>query len=247
MCAGLARRWPARSWDARRHSPVCPAGRCSIGHAWGTRGCTPSGLLQFWLIQMWAGWLLHQIAVISYLMHSVAQSLLRYGLGMGILIPGLASTVVGVVSFAVVFVCMTKVLLPRINKVLGERRDAIEGQMERAEQLAAEAGEVFAKYREELAEARHEAARLRQEALEEGTQLIAEIRVEGLREREAMIVEAQARLAADRVIAETELRADVVSLATELAGRIVGEALESVADSEIVDRFFSDIDARSAQ
>ncbi|MCT9010704.1 F0F1 ATP synthase subunit B [Streptomyces rhizosphaerihabitans] len=178
-------------------------------------------------------------------MPCAAQSLLPYGLGMGILIPGPAPTVVGVVSFAVVFVCMAKVLLPRINKVLGERKDAIEGQTERAEQLAAEADEVLAKYREELAEARHEAARLRQRALEEGAQLIAEIRAAGLREREAMIVEAQARLAADRVIAETELRGDIVSLATELAGRVVGEALESVANSEIVDRFFSDLDARS--
>ncbi|MEU7305320.1 F0F1 ATP synthase subunit B [Streptomyces sp. NPDC007189] len=165
---------------------------------------------------------------------------------MGILIPGLAPTVVGVVTFAAVFICMTKVLLPRINKALDERKDAIEGQMEHAEQLRTEAGEVLAKYREELAEARHDAARLRQEALEEGTQLIAEIRTEGLREREAMIAEAQAGLAADRVIAETELRGDIVSLATELAGRVVGEALESAAHSEIVDRFFSDLDARSA-
>ncbi|MEV6114206.1 F0F1 ATP synthase subunit B [Streptomyces sp. NPDC052109] len=165
---------------------------------------------------------------------------------MGILIPGSAQTIVGVVTFAVVFLCMTKVLLPRINKVLDERKDAIEGQVERAEQLATEAGEVLAAYREELAEARHEAARLRQEASEQGAQLIAEIRAEGLREREAMIVEAQARLAADRVIAETELRGDIASLATELAGRVVGEPLEGVADSEIVDRFFSDLDARSS-
>ncbi|MGW4783491.1 F0F1 ATP synthase subunit B [Streptomyces sp. NPDC004230] len=165
---------------------------------------------------------------------------------MGILIPRLAPTLVCVVTFAVVFVCMTKVLLPRVNKVLGERKDAIEGQGERAQQLMKEAGEVLAKYREELAEARHEAAHLRQEALEQGTQLIAEIRAGGLREREAMIAEAQTQLAADLVIAETELRGDIVSLATGLAGRVVGEPLEGAANSEIVDRFFSDLDARSA-
>ncbi|GGV12964.1 ATP synthase subunit b [Streptomyces filipinensis] len=165
---------------------------------------------------------------------------------MGILIPGSAETVVAVVTFALVFLCMTKVLLPRINKVLDERKDAIEGQEKCAEQLTREAGEVLAEYRAELAEARHEAARLRQEALEQGTQLIARIRAEGLREREAMIVEAHARLAADRVIAETELRGDIVSLATELASRVVGEPLGDLADSEIVDRFFSDLDDRSA-
>ncbi|MFF3617184.1 F0F1 ATP synthase subunit B [Streptomyces sp. NPDC002580] len=164
---------------------------------------------------------------------------------MDLLIPEPAPALVGVVSFAVFFVCMAKVLLPRINKVLGERKDAIEGRTERAEQLAAEAGEVQAEYRAALAEARHEAARLRQAALEEGTQLVADIRAAGLREREAMMLEDRARLAADRVLAETELRGDIVSLATELAGRVVGEAPESVANSEIVDRFFADFDARS--
>ncbi|MFJ5534541.1 F0F1 ATP synthase subunit B [Streptomyces sp. NPDC093261] len=166
---------------------------------------------------------------------------------MGILIPRLLPTVVCVLTFAVVFVCLTKILLPRINGVLAERQDAIEGRKERAERTAIEAGEVLAKYRDELAEARHEAARLRQEAMEHGAQLIAEIRAEALREREAMIAESQARLATDRVIAEAELRGAVVSSATELAGRVVGEPIDSVVDeSDVVDRFFSDLDARSA-
>ena len=82
--------------------------------------------------------------------------------------------------------------------------------------------------------------------MEQGTRLIAEIRAEGLREREVMITEAQARFEADRVIAETELRGDVMSLAIELAGRVLGEPIDSAVTSEIVDRFFSDLDARSA-
>src|SRR5690242_15200940 len=133
---------------------------------------------------------------------------------MGILIPRFAPALVCVLAFAVIFGAFVKSLLPRINNVLAERRDAIDGQRERAHRTMSEAGEVLAKYREELTDARHEAARLRQEALEQGTELITEIRAEGLRERESMIAEAQARLAADRVIAEAELRGVVVSLAT---------------------------------
>ncbi|MEV5876248.1 F0F1 ATP synthase subunit B [Streptomyces sp. NPDC052101] len=166
---------------------------------------------------------------------------------MDILIPRPAPTLVCVLAFAAIFVCLSKILLPRINSVLAERHDAIDGQREQAERTAIEAGEVLAKYREELAEARHEAARLRQESLEQGTQLITEIRAEALRERETMIAEAQARLATDRVIAETELRGVVVSLATELASRVVGESMDGVAqESNIVDRFYSDLDARSS-
>ncbi|MGW4515414.1 F0F1 ATP synthase subunit B [Streptomyces sp. NPDC004393] len=166
---------------------------------------------------------------------------------MGILIPRLAPTLVCLLAFAVIFVSFTKILLPRINKALAERQDAIDGQREQAEQASIEAAEVLAEYREELAEARHEAARLRQEASEQGAQLIAGIRAEGLREREEMLAEAQAQLATDRVIAATELRGAVISLATELAGRVVGEPIDGVAhESDIVDRYFSDLDARNA-
>ncbi|OIK07685.1 F0F1 ATP synthase subunit B [Streptomyces monashensis] len=165
---------------------------------------------------------------------------------MGILIPGLAPSLVCVLTFAVIFACLSKILLPRINNVLAERRDAIEGQRELAERTTIEAGEVLAEYREELADARHEAARLRQEALEQGARLIAETRAEALREREAMTTEAQARIAADRALAKTELHGAVVSLATELAGRVIGEPIDSVVrESDVVDRFFSDLDDRS--
>ncbi|MEU4932258.1 F0F1 ATP synthase subunit B [Streptomyces yokosukanensis] len=164
---------------------------------------------------------------------------------MDILTPGLAPTLICVVTFAAVFVPLATVLLPRINRVLAERRDAIEGEIERAERMKGEADDVLAKYRDELAEARHEAAHIRQQALEEGARLLAEIRAEGLRERETMIAEAQARLAADRIIAETELRGDVVSLAAELASRVVGEPVHGMAgDSSVVDRFPSSLDSR---
>ncbi|GGU87302.1 hypothetical protein GCM10010211_61940 [Streptomyces albospinus] len=68
--------------------------------------------------------------------------------------------------------------------------------------------------------------------------LLVEIRAEGLREREALVVAAHEQLAAHRTLAEAELRDDVASLAIELAGRIVGERLEDVAETrKTVSRF----------
>ncbi|MFF0738931.1 F0F1 ATP synthase subunit B [Streptomyces sp. NPDC004111] len=162
---------------------------------------------------------------------------------MDVLIPELAPMLVCLVAFTAVFVPLATVLLPRINKVLADRHDALDGDIARAERMKIEAYQVLAMYRAALAKARHEAAQVRQQALEEGAQLLAEIRAEGLRERELMIAEAQAQLAAARIIAETELRGDVVSLATELAGRVVGEPVHEIAEnSDVVDRFFSSLD-----
>ncbi|WP_330331348.1 F0F1 ATP synthase subunit B [Streptomyces sp. NBC_00536] len=159
---------------------------------------------------------------------------------MDILIPKWLELSVGAVAFLTVFGFLAAVLLPRVNRVLAERADAIDGGMERSQETAAEASRILGQYLQEIAEARHDAARSRQEAVEQGTVLLAGIRAEGVREREAMTAAARERIAAERLAAETELHGDVVALAAELAGRIVGEPLHGlVATSAAVARFRS--------
>ncbi|GAB2600897.1 F0F1 ATP synthase subunit B [Streptomyces capparidis] len=164
------------------------------------------------------------------------------------LIPPVPEFVVGLLAFAIVFWLFYSKLLPSINKVLEERREAIEGGIEKAEQAQAEAQRVLEEYREQLADARHEAARLRQEAQEQGAALIAEMRAEGQRQREAVVEAGHAQLEADRKQAAALLRQDVGKLATELAGRIVGESLEDHArQSRIIDRFLDELEERAEE
>ena len=92
------------------------------------------------------------------------------------LVPDLPELIIGTIAFLIVFAVLGKVLMPRIRKTLEERTDAIEGGLKRAEDAQAEAGRVLEQYRAQLADARHEAARLREEAREQGAQIIAEMR-----------------------------------------------------------------------
>ena len=78
------------------------------------------------------------------------------------LIPSTAELIVGLLCFFIVFGFLGKKLLPNIQKTLEERHDAIEGGLERAAEAQAEATQILEQYRAQLAEARHEAARLRQ-------------------------------------------------------------------------------------
>ena len=72
------------------------------------------------------------------------------------------------------FGVLAKILMPRIQRTLEERTDAIEGGLKRAEDAQADAARLLEQYRAQLAEARHEAARLREEAREQGAQIKAE-------------------------------------------------------------------------
>ncbi|MDI3404515.1 F0F1 ATP synthase subunit B [Streptomyces cavernicola] len=162
------------------------------------------------------------------------------------LVPPGPELLVGTVAFAIVFFFFWKKLLPNINKVLEQRREAIEGGIEKAEAAQTEAQSVLEQYKAQLAEARHEAARLRQEAQEQGAQLIAEMRVEGQRQREEIIAAGHAQIAADRKAASQSLRQDVGQLATTLAGKLVGESLEDHArQSRTIDRFLDELEEKA--
>jgi F-type H+-transporting ATPase subunit b len=164
----------------------------------------------------------------------------------GPLAPDLTELIIGTIAFLIVFGMLGKVLMPRITKTLQERTDAIEGGLKRADEAQAEANQTLKQYREQLAEARHEASRLREEAKEQGAQIKAELRAEGEAERQRIVEAAHAQLEADRQQALTSLRAEVGALAVELASRIVGESLTDEArQSRMVDRFLEELEVSS--
>lgn len=164
------------------------------------------------------------------------------------LIPPMPELVIGLIAFFIVFGFLAKVLLPRINKALEERHAAIEGGMEKAEAAQLEAEQTLEQYKAQLAEARHEANRLREDAREQGAALIAEMRAEGQRQREEIIAAGHTQVEADKKSASLALRQDVGRLATDLAGRLVGESLEDHArQSRVIDRFLDELESSAAE
>jgi F-type H+-transporting ATPase subunit b len=166
--------------------------------------------------------------------------------GQNPLIPALPEFIIGTIVFLVVFGVLAKLLMPRIQQTLTERTEMIEGGLARSDEAQAEAKQLLDQYREQLAGARHEAARLREEAREQGAQIIAEMREQAQAEARRVTEAAQAQIEAERQQALISLRAEVGTLATELASRIVGESLTDEArQSRMVDRFLTELEVSS--
>ena len=162
------------------------------------------------------------------------------------LVPNLTELIVGAVTFGIIFYALWKVLIPRLNKTLEERTDKIEGGLQRAEETQAEADATLAKYREQLAEARHEASRLREEAREQGAQIIAEMREQAQAEGRRLVEAAHAQIEADRQQAIQSLKTEVGGLAVDLASRVVGESLTDEArQRRVVERFLDELDQQA--
>lgn len=160
------------------------------------------------------------------------------------LLPSWPELIIGTICFFVVFGVLGYMFLPRLMKTLDERHDQIEGGINRADEAQAEATAVLQQYRAQLDDARHEAARMREEAREQGAAIIAEMRERAEAEARRITEAAQSQIEADRQQALTSLRGEVGALATELASRIVGESLTDVArQSRMVDRFLDELDS----
>jgi F-type H+-transporting ATPase subunit b len=140
-----------------------------------------------------------------------------------------------------------KYALPKIQAVLDERTEKIEGGLALAESAQAEAQAALAEYQQQLQDARTEAARIREEARTEGGAIVAESRTRAQAEAARIVENAQRQIEAERQQASVSLRAEVGTLATELASKIVGESLEDeVRRSRVVDRFLDDLEATTA-
>lgn len=148
-------------------------------------------------------------------------------------------------AFAIMVFLLAKYVIPPINRAMTARQDAIRQQFADLDQAKADANAAEEEFRAQIADARHEAAKIREEAREQGAAIIAEMREQAQTEAGRIVEHAHAQIEADRQQAVTSLRAEVGTLATELAGRIVGEALDDQArQSRVVDRFLADLEAQ---
>lgn len=166
---------------------------------------------------------------------------------LGPLAVDLPELIIGTICFLIVFAVLWRVLMPRIQQTLQERTEQIEGGLQRAEEAQREAKQTLEQYQAQLAEARHEASRLRQEAQEEGARILAELRERGEAERQRLVSAAHEQIEADRAQAIQALRTEMGALAVQLASRVVGEALDSSAlQRRVVDRFLEDLESEQS-
>ncbi len=159
------------------------------------------------------------------------------------LIPHTVEIILGGVFFLVFVAVVAIFIVPMFEKAYAERVAAIEGGMEDAEAAQKEAQEALAQYKAQLAEARHEAAGIREEAREQGAAIVAEMREQAQAEADRIVAAAHAQITAEHQQALAQLKTEVGGMATELAGRIVGESLaDSDAQRRAVDRFLTELE-----
>jgi len=138
------------------------------------------------------------------------------------LYPKAAELITAAVAFAIIFFFFWKWVLPRINTLLEERRQQIQGQLESA---------------------RDEGNRIIEEARVTADQLRRDIQANAEQEAQNTVARAQDEIRAERDRVFNELRTQVGEIAVELAGRVVGQSLDKQAHEKLIDDYISQVAA----
>lgn len=148
------------------------------------------------------------------------------------------------IIFAALLFLVWKFVVPAFERTFAQRRDAIEGGIERAEKAQAEAAELLRSYQAQLATARTEAAQIRDGARAEGQRIVEDMRAAAQAESARIVARGEELLVSQRASIVRELRGELGTLAVQLSERIVGQQLSDNAQvSATVDRFVASLEA----
>jgi len=163
----------------------------------------------------------------------------------------LAEVIAGFVLLALLWFVFAKFVSPMFEKMYQERASQIEGGIMRAQKAEADAALAKQQYEAQLANARQDAAKVREEARAQGAVLAQQLHEQAVKDAARIVGQGRAQVEAERVAAQDELRGEIGGLATTLAGRIVGQSLSDEAKAQAtIDEFLAQlatIDAREAQ
>ncbi|AVT31486.1 F0F1 ATP synthase subunit B [Plantactinospora sp. BC1] len=163
------------------------------------------------------------------------------------IIPLWQEIVVGSIAFAILCFMLMKFVFPRMEQTFQARVDAIEGGIKRAEAAQAEANQLLEQYRAQLAEARTDAAKIRDDARADAEGIRQDVLAKAREESDRIIAAGKEQLAAERATIVRELRTEVGTIAVDLASRIVGESLADEARRKgTVERFLTDLESVGA-
>jgi F-type H+-transporting ATPase subunit b len=163
--------------------------------------------------------------------------------GIQLLLPAFYDLLFGGLSFVILLVLFWKYALPRAAQALEKRTDSIQGGIARAQQQEQEAAQLLSQYREQLADARNEAAKIRLQAQAERDEIVTQAKSEAVGAAEQIKQQATTALEAERGRVVTDLRKEVGDLALVLAEKVLGESLKDDAKAKaVVERFIADLE-----
>lgn len=151
------------------------------------------------------------------------------------------------VGFLVVVAVIWWKVVPPVRQLMRRQKDLVAAQMKAAEDAEQRLALADKKYRDALAEARTEAAKIRDAARADAQRIVVEMREQAEREVERIRQRAEEELVAQRQRVVSELQHRIGALAVDMAEELVTEHLaDPRRRSATVDRLLDELAVMSS-
>jgi F-type H+-transporting ATPase subunit b len=157
------------------------------------------------------------------------------------ILPESDELIFGTLAFLLVFVVLARYAFPRLNQGLAERREKIQGDLEKAEKARQEAEQRLARYEEQLQEARAEAGKIIDEARKTAESMRKDLVAKAEDDSRQIVARAQEEIRAERDRAVQELRHQLAEWSVDIAAKVVGESLDRDRQLELVDGYIQEV------
>jgi F-type H+-transporting ATPase subunit b len=158
----------------------------------------------------------------------------------------MAEFIAELVAFALMVFVIWRYVVPLLRRMVETRQDTVQQQVDEAEAAAARYREAEAKLESGFADARSEAARIRDDARADSARIKEELTEQAHREVERIRQRGEEQLAAQRDQVVRRLRAELGGTSMELAQRLVVRSLaDETSKSASVDGFLDELEGLS--
>jgi F-type H+-transporting ATPase subunit b len=165
--------------------------------------------------------------------------------GSFLITPNVGIMIWTIVVFTISFLVLRKWVFPRIGEALDKRAAKVEGEIDAAEQLRAEADKILEEYRERLKEARTQSEEIVQRARQAADTHEHESKERG----QEIIAEAAKRAERDIEVASKraldDLRREVADLTIMATEKVTRKALDSDDQRRLVEEALAELDLSS--
>jgi F-type H+-transporting ATPase subunit b len=160
--------------------------------------------------------------------------------------PGLFSINLGlsiwtIVVFLVLVVLLKKFAWGPILSSVEAREEGIQGALDEAARLRAEASELLEEHRRQLADSRRQANQIIAESREHGDQLKREMEEKAREEGQRIVARARVEIEREKEKTILAIRREAVDIALDAASRLIQERMDAKADREFVTRYLDEV------
>ncbi len=144
--------------------------------------------------------------------------------------------IIQLISFVLVFLILMRFAFKPIVKMLQERRKVIEEGVKAGQELALEREKLQKEITQVMRDARIEADKIIDIGQKESREIVREAEKNAQRKVDAMIADAEARIAEEAVQGRRRLEKEIVGLVSEATEAIVEEKVDPAKDAELIDK-----------